>query len=310
MDGKSWSNFDEDINRCLVVELDYDRTVVCGCDKYLTLDDSGGDSSTTNVGLNKGLTTETPAGFNLCDNGRDYTSRPRTSTEVSSMGTGGMKDLENLLNCHLPMTNPQESPTYGDCDHLQQRTPAPTPVTLAPTVLQSLAPTDAPACTCTTDASIDQAFYEEETIPRRRIIRTNGIPNHVYHHNRDQINKNPVCLHPSQLSLPLSPELYPDGFSETGMGIIGVLKTGAFLHNHKSNRNGINDVANHPDNEQPSLDECHGHAGGTCTYHYHEISQLSSCTHDGEWESCELIWWLRDGFPFIPTVGIPVPIGT
>jgi hypothetical protein len=79
--------------------------------------------------------------------------------------------------------------------------------------------------------------------------------------------------------------------------VIGILKTGAFLYNHKSNRNGVDDVANHPNNEQPSLDTCHGHADRRCTYHYHEISQLAACTHDDQRDACELIGYMLDGFP-------------
>jgi hypothetical protein len=64
-----------------------------------------------------------------------------------------------------------------------------------------------------------------------------------------------------------------------------------------SNPNGAEDVANHPNNEQPSLDTCHGHADGRCTYHYHEISKLPACTHDNKWDACELIGYVLDGFP-------------
>lgn len=154
-------------------------------------------------------------------------------------------------------------------------------------------------CTCTHDADTELSYYRELTDTTTRTIRTNGIPNHAYHHNRQRENPHPVCAHPYELSLPLAPETNngDEEFSDTPMGVIGILKTGGFLFNHKSSTDGVDDVANHPDNEQPGLDGCHGHANSQCQYHYHEVSRLSECTDDGKWDACEHIGWLRDGFP-------------
>jgi len=80
------------------------------------------------------------------------------------------------------------------------------------------------------------------------------------------------------------------------LGVIGILKTGAFLFNHLAAPKPPNDVANHPDNEQPSLDGCAGHATKTCEYHYHEVKKLATCTHDNKWDECEWIGTLVDGF--------------
>lgn len=296
MDGKSWRNLDgEGDNRCIVVELDSDRTVVCGCDKYLSIKDG---SSTSKSGVTNGLAHTPPVlGFDLCDNRGDYVTSPSSTKEVDAVSTASLGDLKDLLDCHLDMTKPSNTPSYGECDHLHYRTPAPTTATLTPTEWTTEAPTEAPRCSCSSDASTSDAYYEEAISGNKRIIRTNGIPNHTFHHDRERENPNPVCLHPSELTIPLNPSQDPNGFKETGMGVIGILKTGAFLYNHKSNRDGVDDVANHPDNEQPGLDGCHGHSGGTCMYHYHEISKLSECTHDNDWQKCELIGWLRDGFP-------------
>ena len=80
------------------------------------------------------------------------------------------------------------------------------------------------------------------------------------------------------------------------MGTIGILKTGAAVYNHKSNGNGVNDVANHEDNEKPSLDNCAGHASGDCIYHYHEISMTDVCAFDETFNHCEWIGTMFDGF--------------
>lgn len=150
-------------------------------------------------------------------------------------------------------------------------------------------------CTCTDDVAPSMAFYQDFVDANTRTVQTNGIPSHEYHIGRERANSHSVCLQPSQVELPASPIF--DDYKDSPMGVIGVLKTGGFVYNHKSSTDGADDVANHPDNEQKGLDICHGHADAKCTYHYHEISQLQECTHDGQWDTCELIGYILDGFP-------------
>lgn len=55
-------------------------------------------------------------------------------------------------------------------------------------------------------------------------------------------------------------------FTDTGMGVIGVTRAGAFIFNHlaTADGSGINDVANHVDGEALSLDACYGHSDKNC----------------------------------------------
>lgn len=55
-------------------------------------------------------------------------------------------------------------------------------------------------------------------------------------------------------------------FSDTGMGVIGITRAGAFIFNHLAtgDGSGINDVANHIDGELESLDACAGHSDNNC----------------------------------------------
>lgn len=158
-------------------------------------------------------------------------------------------------------------------------------------------------CTCTEDAQTFEAFYQEFVDNNFRTVQTNGIPNHKYHIGVPSANPHNVCLQPSQVGLPVSPVF--DDYKDAPMSVIGILKTGGFVYNHKSGTDGVDDVANHPSNEQPSLDICHGHADDKCTYHYHEISQLQECTHDGQWDTCELIGYILEGFLSTLTAFMP-----
>ena len=304
MDGKSWKTaVAEDDGtwneRCVVVEADTDRGVTCGCDKYLLLDTAAGDTQTITTGSRNGLVV-TSGLINLCDEFGNYVTSPDETPETVMVDDEDAKTrLEEVLSCHLSMTAPSNSvtPQYGLCDDLilSGRTSAPqaSPLTQAPSVPT---PTILSGCTCDADADTSEHFYSEEIdASGNLVITTAGIPNHEYHIDREQPNRNNVCIQPVTITLPIAPQLRRK-LRDTGMGVIGVLKTGAFMYNHLSNRNGVNDVANHPDNEQPSLDKCHGHAGGNCQYHYHEMSQLAECTNDGQWDECEHIGYLLDGF--------------
>jgi len=44
------------------------------------------------------------------------------------------------------------------------------------------------------------------------------------------------------LKVPLNPTKN-DEYTETGLGVIGIMKTGGVIYNHKSNMNGVDDVA-------------------------------------------------------------------
>jgi YHYH protein len=158
-----------------------------------------------------------------------------------------------------------------------------------------------PTCTCSVDADYTTAWYDEtwpsiETPDSTATltIRTLGIPNHPFHQGRQEPNGYAVCPYPITVTLPMNPTP-AETMRETPLGIIGVLKTGAFVYNHLT---GTHAVANHEAGEKRSLDKCDGHADPSCRYHYHAISKLAACTHDAlAYDNCELIGHMLDGFP-------------
>jgi YHYH protein len=157
-----------------------------------------------------------------------------------------------------------------------------------------------PTCTCSKDADYTKARYNEiwsinETTSDATItIRTLGIPNHPFHEGRQEANGFAVCPYPITVTLPMKP-IRAENVTDTPRGIIGVLKTGAFVYNPLT---GMQTVAKYEARENRSLDKCDGHADLSCRYHYHAISKLAECTHDAlPYDNCELIGHMLDGFP-------------
>ncbi|CAB9519655.1 Arylsulfatase G [Seminavis robusta] len=112
-------------DRCLLVELDYDRAVVCKCEKYLVIG-STADSTTLSRATRFGLVGSSPASFDLCDGDGAYRTSPDNSPEASVADTIDSR-LEDLMDCHVAMTDPDETPAYGTCNALALGpTPAPT----------------------------------------------------------------------------------------------------------------------------------------------------------------------------------------
>lgn len=133
--------------------------------------------------------------------------------------------------------------------------------------------------------------YEEQIYTREMIrIVTNGIPNHEYLAGVKTPNPHKVCEHNMFVILPKYPEKV-DEFVNTGNGIVGVLKTGAFLFNHMTKDGKVAVMT-----EKHSLDHCHGHASPRCEYHYHELSRRHACVFDKTWDDCEHIGYMLDGF--------------
>ncbi|CAD7965051.1 unnamed protein product [Amoebophrya sp. A120] len=112
-----------------------------------------------------------------------------------------------------------------------------------------------------------------------RVIRTNGIPNHLYGQNPAAPNE--ICEQPREYKLKLKPVRISNTIpkKKTPLGVIGVLRTGAFLYNPFANREGS--VAFHPSNELQFLDNCAGHADEQCVYHHHFVNaQVRACSFD------------------------------
>jgi arylsulfatase A-like enzyme len=158
MDGRSWRSLKPGLERCLVVELDYDHSVICKCKKLLRIgyDD---DSNTLIVGQDFGFPTTSPGWFDLCDDNREYLIAPDLSPERFTSSSTDDR-LTEILNCHIAATRPVDDPVYGSCDSLSiKATPAPTlsPLTAVATNRTSLYPTR-------TTSPSPQVFNKEQSV--------------------------------------------------------------------------------------------------------------------------------------------------
>jgi hypothetical protein len=90
-------------------------------------------------------------------------------------------------------------------------------------------------------------------------------------------------------------------YTDTPLGRIGILRSGAFLYSHRSNPTTENNVAAHELNELSSLDYCYGHADTGCQYHYHKFpaqnDNAEKCDFNCDWNECKKIGFLFDGYP-------------
>jgi uncharacterized protein YjbI with pentapeptide repeats len=131
------------------------------------------------------------------------------------------------------------------------------------------------------------SVYSEELTTNWRTIKTNSIPNHEYHIDRDADNGHQVCEHNLVIQMLKQPKK-SNRFQETCLGPIGILKSGALIYNHLEN------LQESFTTHHPTLDRCNGHADSNCFYHIHNISMELDCIHD---KPCQLVGYIRDGFP-------------
>jgi len=119
MDGKSWrsdilnieSRNTNSYSRCLFFELDHDRAVRCGCDKYLTIDQQNIDeSSTYGTGEKDGYSTDFINLFDLCGGTNAYITTSSDNQEsdgsnLESEETTVAADMAKILDCHKDRTS-------------------------------------------------------------------------------------------------------------------------------------------------------------------------------------------------------------
>jgi len=123
MDGQSWKDAignttketawkDE---RCLFFEMQQDRAVRCGCEKYITIPDKS-ESFTATKGRQNGLAVGDALYFQMCDSSGNYLNFPngnpeqrRRRTRRNRVDTG---TLSEVLSCFLNKTSPSNNPDY------------------------------------------------------------------------------------------------------------------------------------------------------------------------------------------------------
>jgi len=111
IDGKSWKEAisNEGSNaiwddRCLFFELQMDRAVRCGCDKYLTIYEQNWASGTYKRGDLKGLSNDELNLFDLCDGSKKYSTDNNMEALNLIEEADGLEatasDFQALLDCH------------------------------------------------------------------------------------------------------------------------------------------------------------------------------------------------------------------
>lgn len=167
MDGTSWksaiqsgADFGSE-DRCVVGEIDRDRAVVCGCDKYMRIynvtDDSKG---TANLGVNANfnLAWDQEMLFDMCGGtGSDYVTSPGTNPEETNEFVDRpvrAAQLSAVMDCHLAKTDPTRAagPDYSACA-MPVAPPTPSP-TASPTTSPTAAPTASPVTSAPTSAPV------------------------------------------------------------------------------------------------------------------------------------------------------------
>lgn len=129
MDGKSWrpaieseivaSTWDED--RCIFIEMDYDRAVRCGCYKYMTVE----ENSTTYFFGNEAyeLDEKKKLLFDLCDENGVYEHIDNKEIQdIKRFEPDLREEMQYILECHLERVRPNQEQDYSPCGDIPAAT--------------------------------------------------------------------------------------------------------------------------------------------------------------------------------------------
>jgi len=151
MDGISWkeeitavssSTFSEFDERCLFFEMEYDRSVRCGCDKFTQIVPNG-PSTTEKQGIKHGLTTDEENLYDLCGGGESYVTADGSNYESNNIAARYPNQaipFQTLMECHLERTSFETNPEHFFKPCILELFPTTSP---APSV--SLSPTTCPS---------------------------------------------------------------------------------------------------------------------------------------------------------------------
>lgn len=111
-----WSSGND---RCLFVEEGVDRSVRCGCYKYILVENRN-SGFTEREASKAGISIVNDNFYDLCDNYTGtYINAPEVSPESRSTSLNDWleSELMDKLDCHLKRTNPSNGPNYDrSCD--------------------------------------------------------------------------------------------------------------------------------------------------------------------------------------------------
>ena len=142
MDGRSWmpevvtglddwDNGDQD--RCVFVEQGKDRSIRCGCYKYMSIDNTG-NGNTVRTASDLRLDLNRDNYYNLCDETGRYVASPEMERGSTSLSDSLKNELELKVDCLKDITDPSTDPDYSrECGLPLQGPPSYSPTSGATT---------------------------------------------------------------------------------------------------------------------------------------------------------------------------------
>jgi hypothetical protein len=136
MDGRSWmpevvtglddwGNGNQD--RCVFVEQGKDRSIRCGCYKYMSIDNIG-NGNTVGTASNLRLDLNRDNYYNLCDETGRYVASPEMERGSTSISDSLKNELELKVDCLKDITDPSTDPDYSrECGLPLQGPPSSSP---------------------------------------------------------------------------------------------------------------------------------------------------------------------------------------
>ncbi|VEU33961.1 unnamed protein product [Pseudo-nitzschia multistriata] len=120
MDGKSWMSDEVNNDRCIFVELQFDRSVRCGCYKFISIANLNDGRHMINAD-SIGASVDFNNYYNLCNEETgEYIKAPEITSEWRSTITNEAirNGLQEKLICHMSRTDPTRDPDYSnnECD--------------------------------------------------------------------------------------------------------------------------------------------------------------------------------------------------
>jgi len=149
--------------------------------------------------------------------------------------------------------------------------------------------------TTTTCGEAATSYYNEFEYNGKRVVISNGIPDHPAENDALDPNPNERCEIWQFMSVPISPEK-GDSPTDTSLGVTAFAITGGTFYNHLSNPDGSLALYN----EGSSLDSCMGHSDPDSQYHYHAnilCEDAGSAEGADDADECIHLGYMRDGVP-------------
>jgi len=156
MDGQSWKDAINDADaeeewrdeRCLFFELDKDKAVRCGCNKYLEFYEDITSGTSYGKGVKLGYSVDLINLFDMCDGGTSYATDKTKNMEALDANEAvsnscRAKDMSTVLQCHVDRIDYREDPDYTTCNFIDTcSSSAPTKASSSSSSAPTISPVD------------------------------------------------------------------------------------------------------------------------------------------------------------------------